>query len=298
MAEHKIQGGDMLLFIDPTGGTNYDTVVCLTSVSVNDSVQPVDASSACGPDKSPGAVQISISFEGQHLQDPNTGTISGSNLLLLLRAEQTIGWKLSPLSPVGGDEIQEGIGFISELSSTYSYDSIGIFTMSISPFGLPTITIEPSTQTFTLGQFYNGGYVAYIDNTNQHGLLIKYLNVSSFILIRSTWEDTYHNELTSQAYGSGGNNTDLIIAAQLPGESSYAELVRTTFGNDWHMASVDELNALWTHDNIFNYSGATSLYGSSSQFDTNNFYMVGALNALVILDKLGGPIITVPIKYF
>jgi len=298
MAEHKIQGGDMLLFIDPTGGTNYDTVVCLTSVSVSDSVQPVDASSACGPDKSPGAVQISIAFEGQHLQDPNTGTISGSNLLLLLRAEQTIGWKLSPLNPVAGDEIQEGIGFISELSSTYSYDSIGIFSMTISPFGLPTTSIEPAGQTFTLGQSYNGGYVAYIDNTGQHGLLIKDLNPALFIVASIYWEYSYHNELTSQAYGTGGNNTDLIIAAQLPGESSHAELVRTTFGNDWDMPSVDELNALWTHNNIFNYTANTTLYSSSSQFDTNNFYMVGESNALAIIDKLGGPAFTIPIKYF
>lgn len=288
----------MLLFIDPTGGTNYDTVVCLTSVSVSDSVQPVDASSACGPDKSPGAVQISIAFEGQHLQDPNTGTISGSNLLLLLRAEQTIGWKLSPLNPVGGDEIQEGIGFISELSSIYSYDSIGIFSMTISPFGLPTINIEPPGQTFTLGQFYNGGYVAYIDNTGQHGLLIKSLFPGSFVVENQVWEYTYHNEITSQAYGSGGNNTDLIIAAQIPGEVSHAELVRTTFGNDWNMPSYDELNALWTHDNIFNYSSNTTLYSSSSAFDTFHNYYIGASNAFVIIDKLGGPSFTVPIKYF
>lgn len=298
MAEHKIQGGNMLLFIDPTGGTNYDTVVCLTSVSISDSVQPVDASSACGPDKSPGAVQISISFEGQHLQDPNTGSISGSNLLLLLRAEQTIGWKLSPVTPVGGDEIQEGIGFISEISSTYSYDSIGIFSMTISPFGLPTISIQPSLSTFTLGQFYNGGYVSYIDNTGQHGLLIKSLDTNSFFIARQNWEDTYHNEVTSQAYGSGGNNTDLIIASQLPGQSSQAELVRTTFGNDWNMPSVDELNALWIHDNIFNYTANTNLYSSSSALDNFNFYCVGASNVLVVIDKILNLTFTIPIKYF
>ena len=69
MAEHKVQGSNMLLFIDPTGGTNYDMVVCLTSVGCSASVSVVDASSACGPDKSPGTVEMSYSFEGQHLQD-------------------------------------------------------------------------------------------------------------------------------------------------------------------------------------------------------------------------------------
>lgn len=148
MAEHKVNGGDMLLFIDPLGGTNYDTVVCLTSVGISDSVQPVDASSACGPDKSPGAVDMSISFEGQHLQDPNTGNISGTDLRILLRAEQTIGWKLSPLNPVAGDEIQEGTGYLSELSSTYSYSDVAVFSGTIQPYGMPTTTTQSGRFSF------------------------------------------------------------------------------------------------------------------------------------------------------
>lgn len=148
MSEHKIQGGTILLFIDPNGGTNYDTVVCLTSVSQSDSVQPVDASSACGPDKSPGAIDLSISFEGQHLQDPNSGQISGTDLRMLLRAEQTIGWKLSPVSPQPGDEIQEGTGYLSDLSSTYSYSEIGVFSGTIQPYGVPTTTTQSSRFSF------------------------------------------------------------------------------------------------------------------------------------------------------
>lgn len=143
MAEHKVAGGTMLLFIDPTGGQNYDTVVCLTSLGTSDSVSVVDASSACGPDKSPGTVEISYTFEGQHLQDPQTGTISGSNLRQLLRSKATVGFKVSPVTPVTGDEVQEGTGYLSELSSTYAYDSVATFTLTLQPFGLPTLTITP-----------------------------------------------------------------------------------------------------------------------------------------------------------
>ena len=142
MAEHKVAGGTMLLFIDPAGGTDYDTVVCLTSVSKSASVSVVDASSACGPDKSPGTVELSNGFEGQHLQDPVTGKISGTSLRLLLLAKTTIGYKIAPESPVTGDEIEEGTGFLSELSSTYSFDSIGTFSGALNPFGQPTITIQ------------------------------------------------------------------------------------------------------------------------------------------------------------
>jgi len=141
MAEHKVAGGTMLLFIDPAGGTAYDTVVCLTSVGKADSVTVVDASSACGPDKSPGTLELSYSFEGQHLQDPTNGRISGTDLRQLLRSKTTIGWKIAPETPVTGDEIESGTGFLSELSSTYAFDSIGTFTGSIQPQGTPTLTV-------------------------------------------------------------------------------------------------------------------------------------------------------------
>lgn len=142
MAEHKVAGGTMLLFIDPTGGTDYDMVVCLTSVSKSDSVSVVDASSACGPDKSPGTLELSYSFEGQHLQDPDSGKISGTSLRQLLRSKTTIGWKIAPESPVTGDEIESGSGYFSELSSTYAFDSVGTFTGTIQPYGTPSLSIQ------------------------------------------------------------------------------------------------------------------------------------------------------------
>jgi hypothetical protein len=142
MAEHKVAGGTMLLFIDPTGGTDYDMVVCLTSVSKSDSITVVDASSACGPDKSPGTLELSYAFEGQHLQDPTTGKISGTSLRQLLRSKTTIGWKIAPESPVDGDEIESGTGFLSELSSTYAFDSIATFSGTINPYGDPTLSIQ------------------------------------------------------------------------------------------------------------------------------------------------------------
>lgn len=142
MAEHKVTGGTVLLFIDPAGGTSYDTVVCLTSVGKKDSVNVVDAGSACGPDKSPGTVELSYTFEGKLLQGVGSTKISGTNLRQLLRSKTKIGWKIAPETPVIGDEIEVGTGFLSELSSTYAYDSVGTFTGTIQPYGTPTITIE------------------------------------------------------------------------------------------------------------------------------------------------------------
>lgn len=144
MAEHKVQGGTMLLFIDPNGGTDYDTVVCLTSVSKDDTVEEIDAGSACGPDSSPGELSLSYGFEGQHLQDPDTGKISGTSLRMLLRGKTTVGWMIAPVDPVDGDEIESGTGYFSALSSTYAFDSVGTFTGTLRPYGTPTLTIEGS----------------------------------------------------------------------------------------------------------------------------------------------------------
>jgi hypothetical protein len=176
MAEHKVEGGSMLLFIDPNGGTAYDIVVCLTSVSKSDSVTVVDASSACGPDKSPGTVELSYAFEGQHLQDPDGGAISGTDLRILLRGEQTIGWKIAPETPQAGDEIETGTGFLSELSSTYSFDSIGTFTGSIQPYGNPTLSIYGGG--LAVGQAYQGGIIAYLNEAGDHVIIAAWLDES------------------------------------------------------------------------------------------------------------------------
>ena len=141
MAEHKVAGGTMLLFIDSAGGTSYDMVVCLTSVGKSNTINVVDASSACGPDKSPGVLEISYSFEGQHLQDPSGGNLSGTSLLQLLRGKTTVGFKIAPVSPVTGDESEEGTGYFSELSSTYAFDSVGTFSGALQPYGTPTISV-------------------------------------------------------------------------------------------------------------------------------------------------------------
>lgn len=141
MAEHKVRGDNkMLLWIDPAGGTHYDMVVCLLRVSKEDTVADTDAASACGPDSSPGALTLNYTFEGQHLQDPATGKISGTSLRQLLRNKTTVGWLIAPQTPVSGDEIESGTGFFTSLNSEYAFDTVGTFTGSFKAYGTPTLT--------------------------------------------------------------------------------------------------------------------------------------------------------------
>ena len=293
MAEHKVNGGDMLLFIDPLGGTNYDTVVCLTSVGISDSVQPVDASSACGPDKSPGAVDMSISFEGQHLQDPNTGNISGTDLRILLRAEQTIGWKLSPVSPQPGDEIQSGTGYLSELSSTYSYSEVGVFSGTIQPYGVPTLTIYGGG-SLTIGQSYQGGKIAYIDGSGIHGIIVANQTYDIEWCI-NTGTLFYANYTV---YGAGDLNNSIILSNAVPVTSSaaYVTDVYTNDGyNDWYMPTYDDCGLMYAGLSACGY-GTLGTW-SGTEFDGNFAYLMDNTGSIGLGPKDSVNTI-IPIRYF
>lgn len=292
MAEHKVQGGTMLLFIDPNGGTDYDVVVCLTSVGKSDSVTVVDASSACGPDKSPGTLEISYSFEGQHLQDPDTGKISGTDLRSLLRSETTIGWKIAPEVPVAGDEIETGTGYLSELSSTYAFDSVGTFTGTIQPYGNPTIEIEGGGGggSFTVGQLYGGGIIGWIDGSGLHGIILTNANNPGpmFPDFFSTPFSNPNNTLlgaSGTAWGSGTSNTNAIIA----GTTSSLALSCTglTVGGqtDWVMPSLDDMLNILSNQGILNIYD--NVYWTSSEIDANMVKAVDITAGVVTVQDWG-----------
>lgn len=144
MAEHKLSGKNVLLFIDPEGGTDYDTVVCLTSQSWTGTSNVIDATSKCGPDSLPGTQTNSVEFEGQHLYDEATGKISGASLFPLWKDQTTVGWKIAPVSPEQGDEILEGTGFLSDLAKNYGQDDPATFTATLSIYGMTEQTIPGS----------------------------------------------------------------------------------------------------------------------------------------------------------
>jgi predicted secreted protein len=141
MAEARIGAENpMLLFIDTAGGTDYNTVVCLTQVTDGISVDETDTSSACGPNKSPGNVTISIGAEAYYLTDPDSGKVSGVDLYPIALAKTTVGFKIAQATPQVGSRIMEGQAFISSLDSTYAYDTDATFSLSLGVIGTPTVT--------------------------------------------------------------------------------------------------------------------------------------------------------------
>ena len=144
MAQRKVNGKDILLFIDPEGGTNYSTLVCLTSNGLNRTTSIADAASKCGPDSQPGSQTISVPFTGQIAVDPDAEKVSEGGLHDLWADSTNIGWQIGPATPVDGDVIYSGQGFISDLSSTQDMNG-ATFTGTIAVSGSVTKTVYPES---------------------------------------------------------------------------------------------------------------------------------------------------------
>ena len=135
MAEHKINGTDVLLFISLDGNT-YETVICLTSQSVTRTTNAIDAKSKCGPDKIPGTQDNGVTFEGQIMADPASGYTSTDELDDHWRNKTTIYWKVGKAVPITGDVTYYGTGFIAKLDETFAQDAVATFAGEIGVYGL------------------------------------------------------------------------------------------------------------------------------------------------------------------
>lgn len=145
MAEHFYALGyeGMLLFLDPAGGTAYDTVVCMDTVDDSYTRALIDNGSACDPAGklvSP-VVESKFTFKGKHLLDPNSGKISGANILDLHLQSTKVGFKLAPTTPAVGDAVITGTAYITSVSNNYAYNAAATFTFELTPNTQPTLTI-------------------------------------------------------------------------------------------------------------------------------------------------------------
>lgn len=112
----EISGNDILLFIDPSGGTSYDLVVCLTSNSIDRTTNQIDASSKCGPNLLPGTQQITVPFEFHDVLDTANLELSEADLHTLWAAKTIFSWKFGKAIPAAGDVTYTGIGFLATLN--------------------------------------------------------------------------------------------------------------------------------------------------------------------------------------
>ncbi len=136
----EISGNDLLLFIDPAGGTTWDLIVCLTSNSIERTTNEIDAASKCGPNLLPGTQSIKINFDFHDVLDTANGELSEEQLHVLWAAKTIISFKFGKAIPAAGDVTYTGTGFLGSLNMTAAQNSPVVVTSSIAVQGAITQT--------------------------------------------------------------------------------------------------------------------------------------------------------------
>ena len=134
---------------------------------------------------------------------------------------------------------------------------------------LDAIRFKSETQ-LAVGLYYQGGIIAYLDDTNLHGLIAAPEDQSTGI----QWYDgnSIVTDATGTTIGTGQSNTKAIVQAQ--GLGAYAaklcdDLVLNGY-SDWYLPSKDELNMLYQNRHLI--GGLSDAYYWSSSENTNSIY--------------------------
>jgi predicted secreted protein len=146
MPTTEINGRDVIVLIDPAGGTSYKTVVALTSNTITNDVTSLDGSSKTGNVFVPGVkFKASISGEG-FLVNQATGTPTNqgfAELYSLFTARTQFAIKFGKVTPTTGDQGYTGPVYITKLEQTSADDALIKFTVTFE------CANPPFTQTVT-----------------------------------------------------------------------------------------------------------------------------------------------------
>jgi hypothetical protein len=161
------------------------------------------------------------------------------------------------------------------------------------------VTVTVAAPVLEIGDPYQGGLIAYLDGTGQHGLIAAPVNQSNGI----RWYNgtDVATGATALGLGAGYANTSAIIAAQGGTPATYAAgPARAYTGGgytDWYLPSKDELNRLyalkvlgfgdlgsgsyWSSSEISATSAWTQIFGDGYQYGAlkSTTYRVRAVRA-------------------
>jgi hypothetical protein len=142
MAERYVPAASMFITIGLEGESQL-VVFCIVSITRNYTLNITDAASICNPvAKSPGTQDTSVDLSLQRVWEPDVTHYSEKFLHDAFNNKNVIEYTISPATPVTGDLIETGNGYISSMTKTDNATDLGTMDITITNSELPVITIE------------------------------------------------------------------------------------------------------------------------------------------------------------
>ena len=202
-------------------------------------------------------------------------------------AERGICWSTSQNPTINDNKAASGSGtgsFTGKLTGLSVGNTYYVRAYATNSAGTAYGEQRSFAPKFAIGDNYQGGIVAYVDNSGEHGFIVTPSDNPS----RAPWHNGSNILIggTGTAIGTGKSNTEKIV--QVQGQGNYAAKIcdNLTIGgyNDWYLPSKDELNELYkNHKTLggFGYDNINTAYWSSSEFTitrawNHSFYYTGS----------------------
>lgn len=138
-----------------------------------------------------------------------------------------------------------------------------------------------TNSTFQIGEEYQGGIIAYVDNTGNHGFIVSKTSANSTGYWAPTDGEGGATGATETSVGSGKRNTDKIVNTHGTGENYAAySCVKLNSGGykDWFLPSLDELKILQQNkdfiEGLIVYPNSEYYYWSSTEKNAYYAYAV------------------------
>ena len=145
--------------------------------------------------------------------------------------------------------------------------------------------------TYSIGDVVNGGVVFWLDSTGQHGLVVAFSDVATFIEWGCFGTDLpnvpnvpYDGGVPiglGAEIGDGFNNTNNILK-DCP--TAPAALAARSLGPDWFLPSAKELNQMYhnktTLEGVSGFTAFSNYYWSSTELD--NHSRGGSISTMVL----------------
>lgn len=147
-----------------------------------------------------------------------------------------------------------------------------LFTVGCEREGYADTTDDPN-QKFEVGQEYNGGIIAWVDDSGKHGLITTKSDIST----GAQWYNGYNIEIETSydsEIGKGKHNTEKIVKQQ--GAGNYAAKLCSDLVEDlnywWYLPSLEELEIFYKNRNKIGGFDTNDFYWSSTESSWYDYY--------------------------